>query len=71
MTKMRRALAGIAFVAMLALSLSATQGTAWAATIDTRDGVSVDAGRGNTPPKSMVPPRIGGMLNSLGVTWED
>ena len=71
MTKLRRAVAGIAFVAMLALSLAATQGTAWAATIDVRDGVSVDAGRGSTPPKSVVPPSTGGTFHSLGVTWED
>ena len=59
MTKMRRALAGFAFVAMLALSLTAMQGTAWART--------------QTPPPTVIvpPTTIGGLLNSLGVTWED
>ena len=71
MSKMRRALAGFAFAAMLALSLAATQGTAWAATIDARDGRAVVDGRGSTPPKSIVPPTIGGMLTAFGVTWED
>jgi hypothetical protein len=71
MTKMRRALAGIAFMAMLALSLAATQGTAWAATIDARDGTTIEGGRGSTPPKSILPPTSGGFLTALGVTGED
>ena len=71
MTKMRRALAGVAFVAMLALSLAATQGTAWAATIDARDGVSIVDGRGTTPPNIAIPPKVRGFLIALGVTWED
>jgi len=59
MTKMRRAVAGIAFAAMLALSLAATQGTAWARTT-------------TPPPAIVVPPHaIGGMLTAFGVTWED
>ena len=70
MTKMRHALAGIAFVAMLALSLAAAQGTARAATIDTRDGASITSGRGSTP-KTILPPTAGGVLTAFGVTWED
>jgi len=71
MTKMRRALAGSAFAAMLALSFAAAQGTAWAATIDTRDGTQVVDGRATTPPTITVPPTIKGGPSPLGVTWED
>ncbi len=70
MSKMRSALAGFAFAAMLALSLAATQGTASAATIDTRDGASITSGRGSTP-KTTLPPTVGGVLTAFGVTWED
>jgi hypothetical protein len=70
---MRRALAGTAFAAMIALSLAATQGTAWAASIDPRDGMSVDSGRRTTPSPTMVapPPASGGTLTAFGTTWED
>jgi hypothetical protein len=64
-------MAGIAFAAMLALSLAATQGTAWAATIDTRDGTAVVDGRGTPPPKTNTAPTTGGMLTAFGVSWED
>jgi hypothetical protein len=71
MTKLRRAVAGIAFVAMLALSLAATQGTAWAATIDPRGGTTIVDGRGSTPQKNTLPPSSGGVLTAFGVSWED
>ena len=73
MSKMRRVIAGVAFAATIALSLGATQGTAWAASIDPRDGMSVDSGRRTTPPPTTVapPPAGGGMLTAFGATWED
>ena len=73
MSNMRRVIAGVAFAATIALSLAATQGTAWAAGIDPRDGMSVDSGRRTTPPPPMVapPPATGGALTAFGTTWED
>ena len=72
MTKLRRALTGIAFTAMLALTLAATQGTAWAASMDLRGDASVADGRNRpTAPQTAMPPKVGGILNSLGVSWED
>jgi hypothetical protein len=71
MTKMRRVLAALVFGATIALSLTATQGTAWAATFDAQSGVSVETGRGSTQPKSILPPSTGGMLTAFSVTWED
>jgi hypothetical protein len=73
MIKMRRVIAGVAFAATIALSLAATQGTAWAASIDPRDGMSVDSGRRTTPPPTTVapPPSGGGIPTAFGVTWED
>jgi len=68
MTKMKRALTGIAFSAVLALSLVASAGEAFAATLSTRDGGIVVDGQGqkNKP----TSPKPAGLPRSLGVTWE-
>jgi len=71
MIKMRRVLEAFIVAATLTLLLAATQGTAWAATVDTRDGTAVVDGRGSTPPKTTIPPTSGGSLTAFGVTWED
>lgn len=71
MNTMRRIAAGLAFTAAMVLSLAAAQGTAWAATTDAQGGTQITDGRGSTPPKSAVSPKVGGTFRSLGVTWED
>jgi hypothetical protein len=71
MTKMRRVLAAFIVAATIALLLAATQGTAWAATIDPRDGTTIVDDRATTPAPPVLPPTIGGLLTAFGVTWED
>jgi hypothetical protein len=64
----KRAAAGLAFSAVVALSVLVNSGHADAASIDTRDGVTVAQDLFTLP---VLPPFIKGVLGALGISWED
>ena len=69
MKSMKRAATGIVFSAVLALSLVATSGQAFAASVDTRDGGMVAQGTLSKPKLPALVIKI--ILQPFGVSWED
>jgi hypothetical protein len=63
--RMKRAAVGVVFSAVMALSLLATTGEAYAASIDTREGGTITQGFGL--PTFLI--KI--VLEPFGVSWED
>jgi hypothetical protein len=74
MKNMKKVIMGLAFTAVLALSLVASTGLAAAATLDTRDGGVVLDGRAQRNKPAPAKPAGGNVqqqfITASGITWE-